>query len=346
MKPLFTKVLKIGIIVKDVDKVVKTYADSYEIGPWSIFELNSDNVKDMIINNKNTNYRIKIARANIGDIEIELIQPLDNLSLFAKYLKEYGEGLHHIAYQVENLDEAMKFFKQRKIGVYQSGNWLGKYIYTYINSEKDLAHIAEINKIEPKFFKKIENKYGNTIITNPIPDKVYPPEDKQDKMIKPFFKKILEIAFVVKSVNRAVRTYADSYGIGPWQIWEFDSDSVYDMKINGKRIDYKMRVAECNIGDTYIELIEPLDDICIYSKYLKEHGEGIHHICYKVKNFNKAIKYFKSRGIEEYQSGNWGGVLLYLYVKSEKELKQLVELWNIQTGSKWPAPIEVYPKNN
>jgi len=145
-------------------------------------------------------------------------------------------------------------------------------------------------------------------------------------------------------VDRTVRTYADSYGIGPWEIWDFDSDNVFDMKINGKRIDYKMRVAELNIGDTYIELIEPLDDICIYARYLKEHGEGFHHIAYKVEDFNEALKYFKSRGIEEYQSGNWGGQYIFLYVKSEKELKQIVEIWNIKSGSKWPAPLEIYPK--
>lgn len=344
MKPLFTRVLKITIVVNDADRVVKTYSDVYGVGPWSIFEFNPNNVKDMIINDKKTNHEMKIARANIGDIEIELIQPLDNLSIFAKYLKEHGERLHHIAYQVDDFDEAIKFFKQRKIDVYQSGNWFGKHKYAYLNSEKELGHIAEICETEPNFLKKVENKNGNTMITNPIPDKVYPPEDRQDKRIKPFFQKILEVAFVVKSVDRTVRTYADSYGIGPWEIWDFDSDNVYDMKINGKRIDYRMRVAELNIGDTYIELIEPLDDVCIYARYLKEHGEGFHHIAYKVEDFNEAIKYFKSRGIEEYQSGNWGGQYIYLYVKSEKELKQIVEVWNIKAGSKWPAPLETYPK--
>ena len=345
MKPMFTKVCKIEIAVKDIDSVIKTYSDIYGIGPWNIFEFNSDNVKDMIINDKKVNYKTKVARANIGDIEIVLVQPLDNLSICSNYLKEHGEGLYSIAYQVENFDAAMDFFKKRNIGVYQSGNWLGKYAFVYLKSQEELGHIIEINKIEPGFLKKVKNKYGNTIITNPTPGKVYPSEDEQDKIVRPFLQKILEIAFVVKSIDKSVRTYSDIYGIGPWEIWEFSPDNVFNMRINGKRADYKMRVAEHSIGDTFIELIEPLDDICIYSKYLKQYGEGIHHIAYKVEDFNKALKYFKSRGIEEYQSGNWGGQYIYLYVKSTEELRQLVELWDITPGAKWPSPFEIYPKN-
>jgi hypothetical protein len=50
---------------------------------------------------------------------------------------------------------------------------------------------------------------------------------------KPVFNKVLQIAVVVGSCDKAVRKYADVYGIGPWNIYEFNPDTVSDMIIRG-----------------------------------------------------------------------------------------------------------------
>lgn len=176
IKPIFEKVLQIAIVVKSVDETVRTYADKYGIGPWSIFEFNPETVKNMIVDDKKMEHKMRIAGTYLGDIEIELIEPLDDKSIYAKFLKEHGEGLHHIAYQVKDYEKIMKFFKQKGITINQGGDWYGKHIYTYLKSEPDLKHIAEIYKTKPSFFKFAVNEYENKRISYPNPLEVYPPE--------------------------------------------------------------------------------------------------------------------------------------------------------------------------
>ncbi|MHB8277959.1 MAG: VOC family protein, partial [Candidatus Humimicrobiaceae bacterium] len=96
MKTVFKSINNVGIVVKDVDKVVKNFADKYGLGPWSIEEMGPENVSDMRIEGKKTDYRIRVASCSFGDVKLELVQPLDNISNYAKFLSRHSENLHHI----------------------------------------------------------------------------------------------------------------------------------------------------------------------------------------------------------------------------------------------------------
>ena len=48
-------------------------------------------------------------------------------------------------------------------------------------------------------------------------------------MREPVFTETLQIAIVVRDLDAAMRTYVDEYGIGPWEIYEFNPDTVDQM---------------------------------------------------------------------------------------------------------------------
>ncbi len=53
--------------------------------------------------------RVRVAIFNVGDVEYQLNQSMDADGRFAKWIAERGgEGLHHICYTVENIDEALE----------------------------------------------------------------------------------------------------------------------------------------------------------------------------------------------------------------------------------------------
>ncbi|MCX5999229.1 MAG: methylmalonyl-CoA epimerase [Chloroflexi bacterium] len=53
--------------------------------------------------------RVRAAILPVGEgSEIELVQPIDNDSGVARFLQNKGEGVHHIAIEVENIDEELK----------------------------------------------------------------------------------------------------------------------------------------------------------------------------------------------------------------------------------------------
>ncbi|RKX44135.1 MAG: glyoxalase, partial [Thermotogae bacterium] len=122
---------------------------------------------------------------------------------------------------------------------------------------------------------------------------------------KPIFTDVLQVAVVVKNLDEAVKTYYDEYGIGPWAIYEFNPETVKDMVIRDEREDYAMRLALCDIGKVQWELIEPKDDKSIYAEFLREHGEGLHHVALAVEDYDKAMEFFRSKGHKILQGGTW-----------------------------------------
>jgi len=85
----------VAIAVKNLDEALETYEKLFGLKPEKI-----EDVPDQ---------KVKAAILPIGNgSEIELIQPVDNESGVAKFLEKKGEGIHHIALEVENVDEELK----------------------------------------------------------------------------------------------------------------------------------------------------------------------------------------------------------------------------------------------
>jgi len=53
----------------------------------------------------------------VGNVEFELMQPAQPNSVIAKHLKHQGQGLHHIAFQVDSIEGAVAWMKRRQVRV-------------------------------------------------------------------------------------------------------------------------------------------------------------------------------------------------------------------------------------
>jgi methylmalonyl-CoA epimerase len=59
----------------------------------------------------------------------------------------------------------------------------------------------------------------------------------------------------------------------------------------------KVRVAFMQVGDTKLELIQPLGEDSPVEKFIRKKGEGIHHICFLVDDIDKAINELKDKKV-------------------------------------------------
>ena len=99
---MFKKIDHIGIAVNDLDKALKMYKDVYGLIPIKIETLEE--------------IKVRIAFIPLGEILIELLEPTEaGEGRIGQYLKEKGEGLHHIALRVEDIDLALARFKDMKV---------------------------------------------------------------------------------------------------------------------------------------------------------------------------------------------------------------------------------------
>jgi predicted enzyme related to lactoylglutathione lyase len=106
-------VFQLGFVVSDIERACKYYEAVFRTGPFSrIIDVNMDGA---LLRGKPIDTTIKVAFVQSGDVQIELIQPVEGENLYTEFLEARGEGIHHLAYQVEDL-EAIKAAFTEKVG--------------------------------------------------------------------------------------------------------------------------------------------------------------------------------------------------------------------------------------
>ncbi len=150
---IFTKIVQVAIVVKNIEESVKNFYDLFQIGPWEIYTYTPENTEDMQVRGKSCDYSMKLAFCRLGDIQLELIQPLDDKSIYAEFLRDKGEGLHHLGFDISDYENVIKFAQDKNIGILQHGSHKG-YIYTYLDTIPYLSFIAEIFKPPKKIIKE------------------------------------------------------------------------------------------------------------------------------------------------------------------------------------------------
>lgn len=146
------KIWQIGVVVRDLDKAVKAFMDLMSVKNPPLF----NKVGRLFFSeNSETIYRKDIeSRAScitccfqFENIELEFIQPFgDAPSEWKKFLDERGEGLHHLGFRVENIENIKRHFQLKGYEEIQSGSWGGGE-YHYFDTSKEIGFAVELMKI-------------------------------------------------------------------------------------------------------------------------------------------------------------------------------------------------------
>ncbi len=91
------KINHLGIATKGIDQALKFWQDA----------LGLENVHTEEV----TDQKVRVAMLPIGDTRIELLEATSDDSPIAKFVEKRGGGIHHIAVEVENIEEALAKLK-------------------------------------------------------------------------------------------------------------------------------------------------------------------------------------------------------------------------------------------
>jgi hypothetical protein len=158
----------------------------------------------------------------------------------------------------------------------------------------------------------------------------------------PLFTGVSEIILVVRDLEASMKRQWEEFGIGPWQIWTFDAQSTRGLTMHGEPSDAAFRVAYTQIGDTYWELVQPLDDRSTYYETLQERGEGVHNIVFQVADFEDAAGRLEALGYESYNAAQWGAVE-FINFDTRRTLSVIAEIYRVAPGEAFPPPEATYP---
>jgi catechol 2,3-dioxygenase-like lactoylglutathione lyase family enzyme len=116
--PVFPPVSQIGVVVRDLGKAMKYYTDTFGIGPFRVVDFAPEK---HFVRGKPVPIKLRIGLAQMGAVQIELIEPVEGDAPHKRFLEERGEGLQHLGFYVDNYDEWMAYLKEQGIGILMEG---------------------------------------------------------------------------------------------------------------------------------------------------------------------------------------------------------------------------------
>lgn len=159
------------------------------------------------------------------------------------------------------------------------------------------------------------------------------------------------VCVVTTDLDRAVRTWANHFGVGPWSIWTKDASNM-TAAVDGRPTEFAMRVALASLpSGVRIELIQPLDDRSPYAHSLARHGDvdHVHHLRFEVDDYDGAAARLRDFGLHTILDAQFEGApgvdgsFAATYFATEGELGFVLEIGDAPPGFAMPDPESVYP---
>jgi methylmalonyl-CoA/ethylmalonyl-CoA epimerase len=94
---MFARVDHIGVAVEDLDAAIELYGGAYEMTLAHREVVEEQGVEAVLL--------------DVGENHVELLRPLGPDTPVGKFLAKHGPGLHHVAYQVTDIDAALAALK-------------------------------------------------------------------------------------------------------------------------------------------------------------------------------------------------------------------------------------------
>ncbi len=96
-------------------------------------------------------------------------------------------------------------------------------------------------------------------------------------------KRIDHVAIVVSDLDAARAFYEEALGLTVSEVRDVEVEEV--------------RIAFLPVGDSEIELLQPVNETSGVAKYLAKRGEGMHHICIEVEDIERVCERLTARGV-------------------------------------------------
>lgn len=136
-------VTQIGIVVRDAEKTAKMYEKVFGIKPTSTVITDTVDIAKTEYKGSSTKARAKLIFFKMGSVDIELIEPDSEPSTWREFLDKYGEGVHHIAFQIKGMKDTVVVLEANGMPLVQKGEYTGGR-YAYIDAMDKLKVIVEL----------------------------------------------------------------------------------------------------------------------------------------------------------------------------------------------------------
>ena len=142
-----TEIVQVGVVVKDLDKTME-HLTSLGLGPFKVLTVYHPSAT---VKGKKVSYQVRLALSQQGPVQLELIEYQKGETIQKDFLDERGEGLHHIKFNVQDLDKTLDAFGKKGIEVLQQDRFVGGGGLAYMATDKIGGMIMEVVQPPPDY---------------------------------------------------------------------------------------------------------------------------------------------------------------------------------------------------
>jgi len=130
--PGLKKVVQIAVVVRDIEASSKLWAELLGMPVPEIRTTRPGNEVEQIYRGKPSEGQVKLTFFNLGQVVIELLQPISEGTSWKEWLDKKGEGVQHLGFQVVDPDKTSAELEKAGYPVFHKGRYDsldGTYIY-------------------------------------------------------------------------------------------------------------------------------------------------------------------------------------------------------------------------
>jgi len=137
------KAMQIGLVVGNIEDAVQAWSQLLGVDPPSIIITDPVDTAHTKYQGQPTLAQAKLAFFDLGQVSLELIQPLGEPSTWNDQLIAHGSSLHHIAFEIKGMDEHIQDLQKHGLRLVQRGDYHGGR-YAYVDGQKQYGAVIEL----------------------------------------------------------------------------------------------------------------------------------------------------------------------------------------------------------
>ena len=140
-------IAQIAFVVPDVEQTARTMTERFGCGEWHFYTYGKPLVKRMTRRGKPAEYTMKVALGYIGDMRIELIEPLEGDTVYNEFVQKHGYGIHHLGVLTDNMQTSLAAAAEAGLAMTMDGAGFGPDgdgHYAYLDTEDLIGTTIEL----------------------------------------------------------------------------------------------------------------------------------------------------------------------------------------------------------
>lgn len=140
---------QVGIVVSDLEAFLRQLECLLGLKDFNIIEYTADGTDpEKTYQGKRATYRLLMAFKTVGNLQLEIVQPLEGQSIYQDFLSTHGPGLHHIRFSETNFEAVCEALTAKGIQMLANGpgvNTASKWAYFDTSAQLE-GLVIEIRK--------------------------------------------------------------------------------------------------------------------------------------------------------------------------------------------------------